>query len=293
MKIAFASGKGGTGKTTVAANIAYILQQAGADVQLLDCDVEEPNDHLFLPPRIDRSLPATVKRPEVSEDRCTGCGVCADYCEFNAITVFRNTVIVFPELCHGCGVCARFCPEEIILETDQPIGVIETGRSGGIGFACGRINIGEVLAPSVIRQVKEKAPGAAITIIDCPPGISCPVIEAVRDVEMVILVSEPTPFGLYDLTLMAATLQELHIPAGVVVNRCDLGNDELQIFCRQQNLPILAEIPHDRRLAESYSRGHLICEDLPEYKEVFSGIWEKAGQFIGASPCRKGWLLEG
>jgi MinD superfamily P-loop ATPase len=274
VKIAFASGKGGTGKTTVAVNVAYILQQCGADVQLLDCDVEEPNAHLFLQPRIDRSIPATVKRPEAAEDRCTGCGVCAEYCEFNAITVFKSTVIIFPELCHGCGVCAWFCPERIITETDRPIGVIEGGMAKGIRFLQGRLNIGEVMAPPMIRQVKEQAQAAAVTLIDCPPGNSCPLIEAVRDTDLVILVSEPTPFGLYDLSLTVASLKELGLPAGVVVNRCDIGNDELYLFCRQENIPILAEIPHDRRIAESYSRGGLISEELPEYRELFASLWE-------------------
>jgi len=275
MKIAFASGKGGTGKTTVAVNVAHILQQHGADVQLLDCDVEEPNAHLFLQPRIDRSIPATVRRPEIAEAHCTGCGICADYCEFNAITVFKNTVIVFPELCHGCGVCAEFCPERIITETDRFIGVIEGGDAGGTGFVQGRLNVGEALAPPLIRQVKEKAPAAAVTLVDCPPGTSCPVIEAVRDVDLVVLVSEPTPFGLYDLTLMAATLKTLAIPAGVVVNRCDIGNDELYEFCRRENLPVLAEIPHDRQIAASYSRGALITEALPAYRDIFDRLWEK------------------
>jgi len=275
VKIAFASGKGGTGKTTVAVNVAHILQQNGADVQLLDCDVEEPNAHLFLQPRIAWNVPATVRRPEVAEEHCTGCGICAELCEFNAITVFKNTVLVFPELCHGCGVCAKFCPPGIISESDRAIGVIEGGSAGRIGFVQGRLNVGEVMAPPLIRQVKEKAPAAAVTIIDCPPGTSCPVIEAVRDVELVVLVSEPTPFGLYDLTLMADTLKTLAIPAGVIVNRCDIGNDALYEFCRRENLPILAEIPHDRQIAASYSRGALITEVLRAYREIFANLWEK------------------
>jgi len=276
VRIAFASGKGGTGKTTVAVNVAYILQQCGADVQLLDCDVEEPNAHLFLPHRIERTIPATVKRPVAAEDRCTGCGVCADYCEFNAITVFKNTVIVFPELCHSCGVCVWFCPEKIITETERPIGVMEGGTARGIRFLQGRLNIGEVMAPAMIRQVKGMAQAAAITLIDCPPGNSCSLIEAVRDTDLVILVSEPTPFGLYDLSLTIASLKELGLPAGVVVNRCDIGNDELYLFCRRENIPILAEIPHDRRIAESYSRGGLISEDLPDYQGLFASLWQNA-----------------
>jgi len=280
VKVAFASGKGGTGKTTVAVNIANILQQTGVDVQLLDCDVEEPNAHLFLLPRIDGSIPATVRIPEV------GCGVCAEFCEYNAITVFKNTVIVFPELCHGCGVCAQFCPERIITESDRAIGVIEGGAAGGIGFVQGRLNVGEVLAPPLIRQVKEKAPKAAVTLIDCPPGTSCPVIEAVRDMDLVVLVSEPTPFGFYDLTLMAATLKTLAIPSGVVVNRCDIGNDELYRFCDREGLPILAEIPHDRRIAECYSRGALITESLPAYRELFANLWQQTLTLLPSRPDR-------
>ena len=288
MKVAFASGKGGTGKTTVAVNIANILQQTGADVQLLDCDVEEPNAHLFLLPRIAWSVPATVRRPDVAEEHCTGCGVCAEFCQYNAITVFKNTVIVFPELCHGCGVCAEFCPERIITESDRAIGVIEGGAAGGIGFLQGRLNVGEVWPPPLIRQVKEKVPAAAVTLVDCPPGTSCPVIEAVRDMDLVVLVSEPTPFGFYDLTLMAATLKTLAIPSGVVVNRCDIGNDELYLFCRREGLPILAEIPHDRRIAECYSRGALITEALPEYRELFAGLWKQVLTLLPSRPDREG-----
>jgi len=294
VKIAFASGKGGTGKTTVAVNVAYILQQCGADVQLLDCDVEEPNAHLFLPPRIDRSIPATVRRSEAAEDRCTGCGVCADYCEFNAITVFKNKVIIFPELCHGCGVCAWFCPERIITETFRPIGVIEGGKVKGIRFLQGRLNIGEIMAPPLIRQVKGQAQVAAVTLIDCPPGNSCPLIEAVRGTDLVILVSEPTPFGLCDLSLTVATLKKLGLPAGVVINRCDIGNDELYLFCRQGKIPILAEIPHDRRIAESYSRGGLISKDLPDYRGLFASLWEnilalREGNYGKSPAADRGW----
>ena len=219
MTIAVASGKGGTGKTTVATNIAWTLAQSGQKVTVLDCDVEEPNCHIFLHPIIERREKCTVPVPAVKDGLCTGCGTCQEVCEYNAIIALKNTVMIFPELCHSCGGCTYFCPEHALEEKPKEIGDIEFGESHDIRFVQGKLKIGEVLAPSLIRQVKKAIDTEGISIIDSPPGTSCPVIEAVKHTDFVVLVTEPTPFGLNDLKLAVSMIREFDIPFGVVVNR--------------------------------------------------------------------------
>ena len=271
--IAIASGKGGTGKTTVAIHLAALLAAQGRAVQYLDCDVEEPNGHLFLKPKMERSESVGIPVPVVDAAQCTSCGKCAEVCEFNAIAMLKKP-LVFPELCHGCGACALVCPVGAIRETSRAIGVVETGRTGTIGFAQGRLNVGEPMAPPLIRAVKARRNPDAIALFDSPPGTSCPVVATVRDADLVVLVTEPTPFGLHDLSLAVATLRPLGRPLGAVVNRAD-DDRRVQDYCQAENLPVLAELPDDRRVAETYARGELVFDRLPEWRDRFDALWSR------------------
>lgn len=272
MIFAVASGKGGTGKTTVAVNLAHSLNSASL---FLDCDVEEPNCHLFLPGNSCAKEIVTVPVPEVNAALCTGCGECSRFCEYNAIVSLETKPIVFPELCHGCGGCTKVCPEKAIREIDHRIGTVETIQSGKITLIQGRLDVGSVMAPPLIRAVKKRLSKAGDAIIDAPPGTSCPVITAVQDTDFAILVTEPTPFGLHDLKLAVAMIRELKIPFGVVVNRNNIGDNRVHEYCRTEEIPVLLEIPDDRRIAEAYSRGELIIEALPEYRGLFDRLREK------------------
>lgn len=270
MIVAVASGKGGTGKTTVAANLALTAETDG--IGYFDCDVEEPNGHIFLKPVIQKTVRVTVPVPEVDEKKCTLCGKCADICAYSAIAKLGKSVITFPNLCHGCGGCMLVCPEGAITETGREVGVIEEGKSGGIRFVHGRIRVGEAMSPPLIRRVKEMVPKDGLSIIDSPPGTSCPVIQSVKGADYVILVTEPTPFGLHDLKLAVEMLRELGLLFGVVVNRADMGDGRVFDYCGEERIEILAEIPDDRRIAEAYSRGLTIIEALPEYGEMFFNL---------------------
>ena len=255
--VAIASGKGGTGKTTVAVHLAAILAEQGLAVQYIDCDVEEPNGHLFLKPTIECAEEAGILVPVIDKHRCTACGKCGKACEYNAIAVLK-TAMVFPELCHGCGGCLLVCPAWAIQEQPRTIGVVETGRSGKISFAQGRLHVGEPMPPPLIRAVKRTRQADAVTILDAPPGTSCPVVATVRDADFVVLVTEPTPFGLNDLRLAVELMQQLKRAFGVVINRAGIGDDTVREFCHAENMPVLAEIPDDRRVAEAYSRGAMM-----------------------------------
>ena len=269
--IAIASGKGGTGKTTVAVHLAAALIAHKRAVQYLDCDVEEPNGHLFLHPRIASTESAAIPVPVVDAEACIACGKCAQVCEFNAIAMLKKP-LVFPELCHGCGACALACPVGAIREEPRVIGAVESGRAGDIGFVQGRLAIGEPMSPPLIRAVKAKRNPDAIALLDAPPGTSCPVVTTVRSADLVLLVTEPTPFGLHDLSLAVATLRPMGLPLGVVLNRAD-EDRRVQDFCRDQDIPLLAELPDDRRVAETYARGDLLFERLPEWRERFERLW--------------------
>ena len=207
MRIAVASGKGGTGKTTIATNLALSV---GSNVQLLDCDVEEPNAHFFIHPTFEVTRPITTPVPEVDEEKCTFCGKCSDICQFKAIAVLDKTVLVFQELCHSCGGCMEVCPENAITEKGRELGIIQTGHRNGIEFIHGKLRVGEAMSPPLIRAVREYELPDKLTIIDAPPGTSCPVIASVKDSDFVLLVTEPTPFGLHDLKL-AVGLSLIHI----------------------------------------------------------------------------------
>jgi MinD superfamily P-loop ATPase len=269
MIISVASGKGGTGKTTIATNLALAIEQ----VQFIDCDVEEPNAHLFLKPKIERNVAVTIPIPRIDETKCTHCGRCAEACEFNALVCFPQTVLTFDELCHGCGACSYVCPEDAIREEEKEIGVIEIGARNGIDFIHGRLNVGEPMATPIIRMEKSFIHNEKIVILDAPPGTSCPVIETVKGSDFCLLVTEPTPFGLNDLTLTVELLKQLAIPIGVVINRADVGNKDVHEYCRREKIPILLEIPMDRTIAHLYSEGISMVEKLPEYREKFVGLY--------------------
>jgi MinD superfamily P-loop ATPase len=272
MIISIASGKGGTGKTTVATNLAVSI---GSDVQLLDCDVEAPNAHLFINPVIELNKKVYTPVPQIDEEKCNFCKKCAEICRFKAIAVIKEIVLTFPELCHSCGGCMEVCPEKAITETGRELGVIEIGHRNNLAFAHGRLRIGEAMSPPLIREVRSYTRSDQLTIIDAPPGTSCPVIAAMKGADFVLMVTEPTPFGLHDLKLAVEAVKLLEIPRGLVINRSDIGDDGVQTYAKMENLPILMEIPLDRRIAEIYSRGRLIVEELPEWKEKFLGLYSQ------------------
>ncbi|MFC1597029.1 ATP-binding protein [Planctomycetota bacterium] len=272
MQVAIASGKGGTGKTTVATNLAHVAVRSGRSVAYLDCDVEEPNGHLFLKPEIVKRQPVGSLIPRVDAERCILCGECGEICQYSAIVQVGEKVLVYPELCHGCGGCSLVCATRAITEVSRTIGTLETGRAGAIRFVQGVLNVGEAMSPPVIRAVKATVSEADLVIVDAPPGTSCPVIEAVRGADFVILVTEPTPFGFHDLKLAVEMVRALRLPFGVVLNRASLGERDARSYCASQRIPILQEIPDDRKLAEAYSRGVMACEALPEYESMFSGL---------------------
>ena len=269
MIISVASGKGGTGKTTIATSLALSLRK----VQFLDCDVEEPNGHIFLKPQINERISVGIPVPEVDESKCNLCGKCADICEFNAIVVIKKKVLFFPELCHGCGGCSYICPEKAIREVEREIGIIEKGSSGNIDFSHGVLNVGEPMAPPLIRQVKKLINNSSNAIVDASPGTSCPVVETVKDSDFCLLVTEPTPFGLNDLKLAVEMLKKLTIPFGVVINCADIGDEEVERYCKREGIPILMTVPWDRRIAEAYSRGIPLIEALPEFQNKFSQLY--------------------
>ena len=266
MIISVASGKGGTGKTLVATSLALSL---GDDAQLVDCDVEAPNAHLFLRPSTLQNQPVCIPVPRVDEGRCTFCGECARVCAYNALAVFKRKVLVFHELCHGCGACAYLCPEKAITEEGREIGVVRTGRAGGIDFVQGELTVGEAMSPPVIREVKRLLDTGKTVIVDSPPGTSCPVVESVRGADYCLLVTEPTPFGLYDLSLAVEMAQEVGVPCGIVLNRATTDDSTVEEFCRERGLPVLMRIPLDRRIAEFYSEGVTLVEGMPDWRPAF------------------------
>lgn len=277
MIISVASGKGGTGKTTIAVNLALTLE----NVQLLDCDVEEPNAHLFLRPTIQETKKAVVLVPTVNEANCTYCGKCREVCAYNAIAVApksenrKGSILIFPNLCHSCGACTLLCPTKAITEIEKEIGTIEIGKKDQLAFVQGCLKIGEAMSPPLIRQVKNQINSAKIVIIDAPPGTSCPVITAVKGSDYCILVTEPTPFGLNDLILAVEVLRKLNIPFGVVLNRSDIGNDAVLHYCQKEAIDILMQIPFDFKIAKLYSLGLPMVSELPEYHHQFQQLFIK------------------
>lgn len=272
MRVAIASGKGGTGKTTVAANLAFVAAQEGRAVAYLDCDVEEPNGHIFLRPVIDQERPIEKPLPVVDPALCTHCGACARTCRYGAVASLPKQTLVFAELCHACGGCALVCPADAIREAPRTIGRLRLGASGGVRFVEGVLNVGEAMSPPAIRAVKAAAPAVRLVLLDAPPGTSCPVVETVRHCDLVVLVTEPTPFGLHDLSLAVEMVRTLGLPLAVVINRADLGSARVREYCAGRRVPVLAEIPDDRAVAEAYSRGLLVAEAVPGFAGRMRGL---------------------
>ena len=277
MIVAVASGKGGTGKTTVTASLATVWD---GPVLAVDLDVEEPNLHLFLHPAIAGSAPAHLTVPVVDEAKCTYCGACSDLCQFKAISVMGQVLLTFPEMCHGCGGCLAVCPEKALSPGRRELGEISWGRAGRVDFLSGRLRIGEAMSPPLMRLVKARlnqmlAATGGDAIIDAPPGVSCPAVNAVLDSDVILLVTEPTPFGFYDFQLAWEAFAPLGKPMGAVVNRAGLGHDAIYRFCREKGLPILAEIPYDRAIAEAYARGRIVADVSSGLRETFVSLLDK------------------
>jgi MinD superfamily P-loop ATPase len=277
MKVAIASGKGGTGKTMLTASLAVSWPRR---VVAVDLDVEEPNLDLFLRPVFSGRREAVLEVPQVDEGACTFCRECAEFCQFKAISVLGSVVLVFPEMCHGCGGCIAVCPEGALHPGSRALGEISWGRAGTVEFLMGRLRVGEAMSPPLMRQVMGQLEGSlnaanpADVLIDAPPGVSCPAITAVIDSDVIVLVTEPTPFGAFDLKLAYEAFYPLGKPMSVVVNRAGLGNDEVHRFCRRVGLPILAEIPYERAIAEAYARGEIIAHSSPEMAALFAALAE-------------------
>ncbi len=285
MNIAVASGKGGTGKTTFSVNLAYALAESGERVRLLDCDVEEPNDHLFVRPEFTKMEPVCLKKPEWNEELCTGCGDCARACNYNAIAVVKEQVLIFNELCHSCGVCSYICPYGALTETDVSIGHVESApENEPFYFAHGTLNIAEALAPAVVRSVKKHVDAESINIIDVSPGTACPVVEAVTDADVAVLVTEPTPFGLNDLKLAVGLSLKRRVPTCIVINRSD-GQDELITeYAERTGIPIAGRIPFKRKYAEAYSGGKILTHEFPEFKANMLEIFISVTSLLGTQP---------
>jgi len=285
MIISVASGKGGTGKTTIAVNLAVALDQP---VHLLDCDVEEPNALLFLRPEITESLAFEVEVPEIDQAKCTLCGQCQEICQFNAIAVLPEISLTFPELCHSCGGCFLVCPETAVVSHNRYVGQVETGCLGKITCTHGRLRVGEAMAPPLIRRVKQEAPPQGLTIIDAPPGTSCPVVTSLWGSDAVILVTEPTPFGLHDLELAVGMVRRLNLPCFLVINRADLGDRRVHEYAVRENLPILLEVPFDREAAEVYARGGLLVEELPRWRRLMENLLANLHCLMGPTNTLQG-----
>lgn len=271
LQLAIASGKGGTGKTTLSTSLARVLSARYA-VNYVDCDVEAPNGALFLRPKIEKHITAYRPVPYVDELQCDLCGECSRFCQYHAITVLKDRVLVFPELCHGCGGCTLVCPRDAITERERPIGTIELGNAGGIGFARGLLAIGETSSVRLIHELRRRAGRREITILDAPPGSSCPVVTTINGADLVVLVTEPTPFGLHDLRVAVRMVRQLDIPMGVVVNRVGIGDEGVERYCRDEKVPIWGRIRDDRKVAEAYSRGEMPSATVAGFREQVEQI---------------------
>jgi len=283
MKIAVASGKGGTGKTLIATSLALSLEKA----VLVDCDVEEPNAHLLVCPQWQLTRHVELPFPKVDLNKCSFCGECQRVCRFGAIAVLADQVLTFPELCHSCGACSLVCPSRAISEEKRKIGEIRFGIKNGLELIEGRLQVGEPMATPIIRELKRcSAKRDSIIIFDAPPGTSCPVIHTLRASDYALLVTEPTPFGLNDLVLAVGVTRELAIPAGLIINKAGIGDKKVYTYAQKQNLPILLEIPEERKIAEAYSRGKSLAEAFPEYKKIFLDLFEKINLQVKENVCK-------
>ncbi|MDP8208167.1 MAG: ATP-binding protein [Candidatus Electryonea clarkiae] len=283
MKIVIASGKGGTGKTTVATNLATVFASKNFPASYCDCDVEAPNGHIFLKPEIEHSRIFCQSVPQVNHELCDGCGDCSKICRFSAIVVIRRKVLTFPELCHSCGGCSLVCPLKAIEEVNREVGIVETGTAGKIKYVAGKLNIGEASAVQLIRKVKNELDENGISVIDAPPGTSCPVIETMRGGDYVLLVTEPTPFGLNDLRLAVETVRKLEMPLSVVINRSDIGDSGVETYCRDEGIEVIARIPYSRDIAEAYSKGSMLVNQIPNQLELYSVLADRLMERVSSS----------
>lgn len=286
MKIAVASGKGGTGKTTIAASLASLLAlEQEEPVTYIDCDAEEPNGHLLLHPDIEKTVPVNVPVPCVDAGRCTLCGDCAAACQFHALAVAGGGVVSFSELCHGCGACELTCSVDAIRLVDRAVGEIRVGVAGALNFVEGRMNVGEASTTPIIRALGEFL-GEGVSILDAPPGTACPAVEAMSSADCAVLVTEPTPFGLHDLRLAVDVARQLSLPMGVVVNRCDIGDDRVSAYCRELDINVLLEIPNDRAVARAYSNGQLPWQSVPSFRHAILELADTLNAWRTEVVCR-------
>lgn len=285
-RIAVASGKGGTGKTTVAVALALALSRKQLRLQFIDCDVEEPNADLLMKPELAGEEPVEINIPVVDGTKCTGCGKCKDICEYNAVAVVKDKALIFENLCHGCGGCRLVCPENAISEKKKAIGTVSAGHKDGIVFLKGTLNVGEPMATPVVRAVKSMARDELLTILDSPPGTACPVIATVKDCDYCLLVTEPTPFGLYDLNLMLQVVKELGIPAGIVINKDDDWSVNIEAYASGQGVPVLMKIPFSREIATLCSKGIPLNQTDRTWDEEFHRLYGKVENEICQNQLR-------
>ncbi|MFO7881952.1 MAG: ATP-binding protein [Kosmotogaceae bacterium] len=275
MKIAVLSGKGGTGKTTISTNLAWVLSKE-MPIQLMDMDTEEPNSHIFFDVDFTHEESTNLLIPEVNNEKCTRCGKCAEVCQFGAIAVFETGVLVFDGLCHGCGACSIVCPENAITEVPKSIGKIKLGNAeDNLAFGMGLLNIGEMSGVPIIRHLKKHIDDNRTVILDSPPGVSCPVVETLRGADSALLVTEATPLGFHDLLLAVDVVREMGIPMGVVVNRASDDYEQIEKYVEVENIPLLGKIPYDKKIAEKYSRGELFVKEDKDWFEEIRNIFER------------------
>ncbi len=278
MRIAIASGKGGTGKTVVSTSLAWSWARGGRRVTYVDADVEEPNGHLFLHPEVTSTDRFSVPVPALRGETCSGCGACQRFCPFNAIIALPDRVMVFPELCHGCGGCVLACPDEELTEVPRETGTIAAGRTAGeapLGFLSATLDVGEAMATPLIGGLLDRVPDRGIVVVDAPPGTSCSAMEAVREADRVLMVTEPTPFGLHDLRLAVEMGRALERPLAAVINRADLGDDRVRRYLRDEGIEVLAEIPYLPEVARAYARGAVAAEVSPEFRAIIERIGDR------------------
>lgn len=268
MKIAVLSGKGGTGKTFVSVNLACAADRA----LYVDCDVDEPNGHLFLKPETTGRLPVSVTVPQVDADTCTACRKCVDFCRYNALALIKDKLMTFYEVCHSCGGCILFCPEKALTGKERAIGTIEEGISGDVTVLTGCLNTGEVSGVPIIKGLMEKLPEQGTVVVDCPPGSACAVMESIRKADFCILVAEPTLFGVHNLSMVYELVKLFNKPFGVVLNKCLPWENPAQQFCIDNKIEVLAQIPFDEELGRLNSKGLIAVRENKQYRELFQKL---------------------
>lgn len=276
MKIAVLSGKGGTGKTTISGNLFYSVPNSS----IIDTDVEEPNQHIFLKPSIEKEMPIYTEFPVVDQEKCILCGKCEELCKYSAIIVGRKKVVIFDKSCHDCGGCKIVCKPRAITYEKREIGKIYKGKAYGKIVEYGKLNVGELSGVKIINKLKEISDNEETLFIDCPPGTSCSTVAAVEDSNFAIIVVEPTPFGVSDMKMVVSMLRDMNKKFAVVINKAGLGDDEVYDYCEAEGLSIIGEIPFDREVAELYAKGEMAAEKLPKYKLEFEKIFDRLRRMI-------------